>query len=251
MYFTVGFDESDEEEIASKQDIGTAQGDVHKYTVFHQNDAEYKTMSDTEQTDTEEETVQSDTEEETVQSDTEEETVQSDTEEETEVSIPPLQPKVVVPQKNNKGLFTPNFKWKSGTPFQPKVHQFCSSKSGIQKDFELNSNSTILDFFEALVTPFLLGKVAYETNEYFRQNTESHILSCRNASWYDTTSEELYLFISVQMLMARNKKLDISEYWSTDPLLYSPIFGKIMSRNRFQLLLRYIHFCNNNNQVSN
>jgi hypothetical protein len=188
MYFTIGFDESDEEEIASKQDIGTVQSDVYKYTVFHQNDAEYKTMSDTEQIDIEEETVQ------------------SDTEEETEVSIPPLQPKVVVPQKNNKGLFTPNFKWKSGTPFQPKVHQFCPSKSGIQKEFELNSNSTILDFFEALVTPFLLGKVAYETNVYYKQNNESHIMSCRNARWYDTTSEKLYLFISIQMLMARNKK---------------------------------------------
>jgi len=242
MYFIVGFDESDEEEIPSKQDIGTVQDDVHKYTVFHQNDAEYKTMSDTEQPDTDEETIQSDTEEETVQ---------SDTEEETEVSIPTHQPKVIVPQKINKGLFTPNFKWKSGTPFQPKIHQFCPSKSGIQKEFELSSNSSILDFFEALVTPFLLGKVAYETNEYYRQNIESHIISCRDASWYDTTSEELYLFIAVQMLMARNKKLNISDYWSTDPLLYSPIFGKIMSRNRFQLLLRYIHFCNNTNQVTN
>jgi len=35
MYFTVGFDESDEEEIASKQDIETVQDDVHKYSVFH------------------------------------------------------------------------------------------------------------------------------------------------------------------------------------------------------------------------
>lgn len=52
------------------------------------------------------------------------------------------------------------------------------------------------------------------------------IMLCRDASWYDTTSEELYLFISVQMIMSKNKKLDISEYWSTDPLLYSPIFGK-------------------------
>jgi len=222
IYFTVSFDESDEEEIASKQDIGTVQGDVHKYTVFHQN--EHKTMSNTEQ---------------------------PDTEEETEVSFPTHQPKVIVPREINKGLFIPNFKWKSDTPFQPKVHQFCPSKSGIQKEFELNSNSTILDFFEAFVTPFLLGKVAYETNEYYRQNTESHIMSYHNANWYDTTSEELYLFISILMLMARNKKLDISEYWSTDPLLCSPIFGKIMSRKRFQLLMRYIHFCNNNNQVTN
>ncbi|XP_025195976.1 piggyBac transposable element-derived protein 4-like, partial [Melanaphis sacchari] len=222
-----GFD--DEEEIASNQDIGSVQGDVHKYTVFQQNDAEYKTMSDTEK-----------------------EIVQSDNEEETEVSFPTHQPKVLVPQKINKDMFTPNFKWKSGTPFQPKVHQFCSAKSGIQKEFELNSNSTILDFFEALVTPFLLGKVAYETNEYFRQNIESNnVMSSRDTSWYDTTSEELYLYISIQMLMVRNKKLEIADYWSTDPLLNSPIFGKTMSRNRFQLLLRYIHFCNNNNQIKN
>jgi len=67
---------------------------------------------------------------------------------------------------------------------------------------------------------------------------------------YDTTSEELYLFISVQMLIARSKKMYISKYWSTNPLLYSPIFGKIMSRNRFQIFLCYIHFCNNENQVT-
>lgn len=152
MYFTVGFGESGDEEIASKQDIGTVQCDVHKYTVFHQNNAEYKSMLDTEQSDT-------------------------------EVSIPRHQPKVIVPQKINKGLSTPNFKWKSGTQFQPKVHQFCPSKSGIQKEFELNSHSTILYFFEALITPFVLGKVAYETNEYYRQNTESNIMSCRNGSW--------------------------------------------------------------------
>ncbi|CAI6358749.1 unnamed protein product [Macrosiphum euphorbiae] len=33
----------------------------------------------------------------------------------------------IVPRKINKGLFAPNFKWKSGTPFQPKVHQFFRS----------------------------------------------------------------------------------------------------------------------------
>jgi len=76
---TFNFDEFDEEEIASKQDIGTVQGFIHKYTVFHQNDAEYKTMSGTEKPEVE-----------------------------TEVSIPTRQPKVIVPQKINKGLFTPN-----------------------------------------------------------------------------------------------------------------------------------------------
>lgn len=36
-------------------------------------------------------------------------------------------------------------------------------------EFELLDNSSILDFFEAFVTPNLLGKVAFETNRYCQQ----------------------------------------------------------------------------------
>lgn len=82
--------------------------------------------------------------------------------------------------------------------------------------------------------------------------TLNHIL-CHVAMQVGMTLHQrnyIYLF-QYKCLWLKIKKLDISEYWSTDPLLYSPIFGKIMSRNRFQLLLRYIHFYNNNNQVTN
>jgi len=48
--------------------------------------------------------------------------------------------------------------------------------------------------------------------------------------------------------MARNKKLELQEYWSTDPLLHTPIIGQIMSRNRYHILLRYLHFTNNEHQ---
>jgi hypothetical protein len=95
-----------------------------------------------------------------------------------------------------------------------------------------------------------LGKVAFETNRYYQQNTEDQVLGDRDKRWYDTTSEEMYLFIAINMLMARNKKLELHEYWSTDSLLYTPIFGQIMSRNRYQILLRYLHFTNNDHQVA-
>lgn len=81
-----------------------------------------------------------------------------------------------------------------------------------------------------------------------KKNIDKKPMSIRMSQWHDTTSDEMYVFIAIHMLMARNKKLEISEYWSNNPLLHSPIFGKSMSRNRFQLLLRYIHFCNNENQ---
>ena len=44
------------------------------------------------------------------------------------------------------------------------------------------------------------------------------------------------------------KKLKINEYWSTDPLLSTPQFSDLMSRDRYLLLLRLLHFSDNENQ---
>ncbi|KAL5239110.1 hypothetical protein ACI65C_006520 [Semiaphis heraclei] len=73
------------------------------------------------------------------------------------------------PKKKNKPS-AQNFVWKKRGNFVPKIHDFDPSKSGINKaEFELSDQSCILDFFEAFVTPSLLGKVAFETNRYCQQ----------------------------------------------------------------------------------
>ena len=58
----------------------------------------------------------------------------------------------------------------------------------------------------------------------------------------------MYTFLAVNMLMVRNKKLPVSEYWSTDRFLCSPIFHEITPKNRFNLLMSMLHFCNNEKQ---
>lgn len=58
------------------------------------------------------------------------------------------------------------------------------------------------------------------------------------------------MFLATSMLMARNKKLEINEYWSTDPLLMSPIFNTILSRDKYLIILLMLHCCNNENQIS-
>lgn len=48
------------------------------------------------------------------------------------------------------------------------------------------------------------------------------------------------------MLVVRNKKLPVSEYWSTD--ICSPILREISPKNRFNLFMSMLHFCNNEKQ---
>jgi len=49
------------------------------------------------------------------------------------------------------------------------------------------------------------------------------------------------------MLKVRSRQLPVSEYWSTDRL-YSPVFHEITPKNRFNLLMSMLHFCNNDRQ---
>lgn len=50
------------------------------------------------------------------------------------------------------------------------------------------------------------------------------------------------------MLMAHERKGTIAEYWPINPLLSTPAFSK-MSRNRFLLILRFLHFSDNEDQT--
>ncbi|KAL4125843.1 hypothetical protein QTP88_010083 [Uroleucon formosanum] len=127
------------------------------------------------------------------------------------------------------------------------------TNSGVQKhEFNLHKNSSILEFFDAFVLEFLIGKVAFETNIYAQQFLQHNVIleHSRSKAWNDVNIGKLYVFIATTFLMARNKKLDMKDNWSNDPLLHTPIFGKIMSRDRYLLILKIIHFCNNENQVS-
>jgi len=59
------------------------------------------------------------------------------------------------------------------------------------------------------------------------------------------TTEELRKFFGLTLLMGLVRKPFIATYWSQDPLYSAPIFGKIMSRNCYHLLLRFLHFNDN------
>ena len=61
----------------------------------------------------------------------------------------------------------------------------------------------------------------------------------------DATVNEIERFLALYVLTGIVKKPELSEYWSTNPLLRTPIFGEIMSRNQFQTTLEFLRFNDN------
>ena len=60
-----------------------------------------------------------------------------------------------------------------------------------------------------------------------------------------TNIEELGLFFAVLFLQGIIKKLEQEHYWSKRQILSTPIFAKVMGKNRFLLLMKFHQFSNN------
>lgn len=134
--------------------------------------------------------------------------------------------------------------WISG-PFVPIVYDFTDTNHGINQSTNLTGDSSILDFFVHFMNSELMIKIVEYTNIYQRhiKLTKQFVDKSRIHKWRDTTVDEMYIFYAVCLLMTRNRHLTIEEHWSTDPLLRSPAFGQIMKRDRFELILQMLHYC--------
>ncbi|KFM56901.1 PiggyBac transposable element-derived protein 4, partial [Stegodyphus mimosarum] len=76
--------------------------------------------------------------------------------------------------------------------------------------------------------------------EIFPLSKRSH-----HADWKDVTAAELFLFLAVALLWRHVEKDSISDYWSTNELIETQFFRKIISLDRFKKILRFLHFANN------
>jgi hypothetical protein len=133
-------------------------------------------------------------------------------------------------------------KWRS-FGFDPENLKFSDKASGISEEFEIGGNKPS-DYFRAFFDDELMQTIVDETNKYQQQNAASNV--GKTAAWYNTTVEELYVFFATTILMGLNQKNRIKDYWSTDKLITTPIFGELFTRDRYLSILRYLHFADNN-----
>jgi len=119
-----------------------------------------------------------------------------------------------------------------------------TATAGIVQSCDLTADSMPIDFFQLFVTDSLIDLFADETNRYAMQyiNTATKKPRSRVHRWNATDASEMRKFISLLLAMGIVKKPHIEDYWSTDPILSMPVFNDTMSRDRFELLLKFWHF---------
>lgn len=89
----------------------------------------------------------------------------------------------------------------------------------------------------------LIFPIRFAEQSITNKNPTTH---SRSNAWSATNTVEMSAFLGLWLMMGLIKKPSIESYWNTaDGLFSSPGFGQTMSRNRFQLILQYLH-CNNN-----
>ena len=139
------------------------------------------------------------------------------------------------------------FSWTDGDNFVPNMYIFDLSNGGITDDCPIDDSSTYLDYFMLFCTSAIMDLIVLETNNYFdycKCSMDGTPLS-RMQWWKDCDVRELWVFLGLALLMPLVKKHRLNDYWdSKDNLLHVPTFGKYMKRDRFLLLLRFLHFSN-------
>ena len=106
-----------------------------------------------------------------------------------------------------------------------------------------------MEYFEKYFDDELIEYLVTETNrfanDYLDENLETLSPKARANQWYDTSVNEMKVFIGLLILQGIDSKLDNTMYFSTRESIASPFFRKIMSGRRFDLLHKFLHLVDN------
>lgn len=94
-----------------------------------------------------------------------------------------------------------------------------------------------------MIDDVLLESIVKETNNNAEELflSKEHSESSRISSWKYLTVNELRVFLGLLLHMGNIKMPKIQDYWKKDKL-FKTCFGEYMSRDRFLLILRFLHF---------
>lgn len=133
--------------------------------------------------------------------------------------------------------------WSENPPNTPTQINFVRQQELLQ----LPEGDSPMDYFNLLVDDSFYELVTCETNIYATEVFLSHGTKehSRISRWKDITHDEIKIFFALLIHMGTISLNHVQDYWKRDPLFSIPIFSASMSRDRFFLIFRCLHFSTN------
>lgn len=125
--------------------------------------------------------------------------------------------------------------WESKDIIDRSMFEFTRSKY-LQNDF------TPVELFEFFFDDEVIDYIVECTNKFALEQGKLSL---------PITKSELRLFFAILFLSGYNVLSRTRMYWETSEDVHNIAVSKAMSRNRFEEILRYIHFCDNSKLTSN
>ena len=135
-----------------------------------------------------------------------------------------------------------------GGAYTPKRINFTEAEQILKP---LPPNPIAQDFFKLYIGEEIVDHIVTQTNLYAETYIERERHNFRPHSlvkeWRPTDREEMLTFLAMLVLMGIIHKPRISMYWTKDGMVSTPVFSQLMRRDRFLLILRFLHFADNRN----
>lgn len=140
--------------------------------------------------------------------------------------------------------------WGPPTGNHPNISLFTKNEGPVSEISDLMADDPPEKFYFALVDENFFHYVAEQTNLYATQvvTKKNDIQNqSRLHNWVPTDNFEIKRFFGLISYMGIVKMPYISSYWSKEKIFNNEMARNCMSRNRFELLLRMVHFADNSN----
>ena len=162
-----------------------------------------------------------------------------------------VQPALRTPQEINEAEDEPEIPAANGTVWRegavtPDELEFTGT-SGLQREMD---DTTPLDYLKLMIDDEMVANIVTETNRYADQTLSNRQLSpkSRFRQWTAVTVPEMWAFLGLIIGMGLIVIENLEEYWSIDELYKLPFFGSVMVKDRFCLILSFLHLSNNQEQ---
>lgn len=132
------------------------------------------------------------------------------------------------------------------TSTSPYNFQMFTENSFLDPTIDTSNIKCPFDMFQYFLNNDILDIIVTETNRYAAQQiSKGYTQKSRVKAWSDTDRNEIRKFFAVLLVMGMTKVPFINLYWSKDKMFNNEFIVSLIPRDRFLLLLKFIHFSNN------